>query len=49
MTSRNAHKMFVRKLIERDHLGNLGQFENDIKTDLSDLTVISFKTYSTDI
>ena len=39
MTSRNAHKMFVRKLNERDHLGNRGQFENDITTDLSDLVV----------
>lgn len=39
MTSRNEHKMFVRKLGERDHLGNLGQFQNNITTDLSDLAV----------
>jgi len=31
--------MFVRKLYERDHLGNLGQFQNDVTTDLSNLVV----------
>jgi len=31
--------MFVIKLNERDNLRNLGQFENDITTDLSDLVV----------
>lgn len=40
--SRNAHKMFVIKLNERDNLENLGQFENDITTDLSDLVVSRF-------
>jgi hypothetical protein len=39
MTSRNARKIFVRKLNEGDHLENLGQFENDITTDLSDMVV----------
>jgi hypothetical protein len=37
--SRNAHKIFVRKLNERDNLENLGQFENNITTDLSYLVV----------